>query len=436
MKELEKKTLTKQTAIELLRLEPYLFGRCVGFTKLTDLHNQWIKSMLYYGGDVTLQAHRGSYKTTAVSIALSIIIILFPNEKTMFMRKTDNDIKEIISQVKRILESPITKSLVHAIYGVELSITKSSATEINTNLTDDPRGTSQLVGMGIGGSLTGKHFDRIFTDDIVNVQDRISKAEREHTKLIYQELRNIINRGGRIFNTGTPWHKDDAFTLMPNPKKYDCYSTGLIDDDELEEIRDSMIPSLFAANYELQHIAAEDVIFQNPVTGADESKIMQARFSHIDAAYGGEDYTAFTICRKYEGKYYVFGKLWGKHVEECEPEIIKYRKYFNVRQIHCEKNADKGYLAKDLRERGEKVVPYWEDMNKFLKIVTYLKRIWKDVVFVEGTDEDYIQQILDYNENAEHDDAPDSLASLIRLLWQRRGDDEQMNYSIIGGRYV
>jgi hypothetical protein len=49
-----------------------------------------------------------------------------------------------------------------------------------------------------------------------------------------------------------------------------------------------------------------------------------------------------------------------------------------------------------------------------------LKGAWKDVIFVEGTDEDYIQQIEDYNENAEHDDAPDSLASLIRKLYYRK----------------
>ena len=82
--------------------------------------------------------------------------------------------------------------------------------------------------MGINGSITGKHFDRIFTDDIVNVQDRTSKAERDRTKIVYQELQNIRNRGGRIFNTGTPWHKEDCFSLMPNIERYDCYSTGLI----------------------------------------------------------------------------------------------------------------------------------------------------------------------------------------------------------------
>jgi hypothetical protein len=59
-------------------------------------------------------------------------------------------------------------------------------------------------------------------------------------------------------------------------------------------------------------------------------------------------------------------------------------------------------------------------MNKFLKITSYLKDVWKDVIFVKGTDKAYIEQICDYNENAEHDDAPDSLASIIRMLWKKQ----------------
>lgn len=45
--------------------------------------------------------------------------------------------------------------------------------------------------MGVNGSLTGKHYDVIFTDDIVNLKDRTSRAEREHTKSVYMELQNI-----------------------------------------------------------------------------------------------------------------------------------------------------------------------------------------------------------------------------------------------------
>lgn len=415
--------LTRAQAVEFLARTPYKLGHLVGFDRLTELHNGWIVDMVRGNGDRTLQAHRGSYKTTCVSIALAAITVLFPNDKVLFLRKTDNDIKEVISQVKKILESAQVKYLVSAIYGVDLRLTTSAAGEISTNLCTDIRGASQLVGLGTGGSLTGKHFDRIFTDDIVNIQDRISRAERDRTKVIYQELRNIVNRGGRIFNTGTPWHKDDAFTLMPDADKYDCYSTGLISEEQIAEIREKMTTSLFAANYELRHIAAEDVIFTSPTLGADCSLAEQG-ICHVDAAYGGEDYTAMTICRKKDGKYYVLGKLWRSHVDDVIPQIIELRKKLCAGQIICENNGDKGYLARDLRAKGERVTVYHENMNKFLKITSYLKAEWANVIFVEGTDSEYINQVCDYSETAEHDDAPDSLASIIRKLW-RQGDKKE-----------
>lgn len=414
--------MTRAEAVTFLRDKPYKVGILLGFTKLTLLHNDWIRMMLLSKSDKTLQAHRGSYKTTCVSIALAILMVLLPNKRILFMRKTDSDIKEIIKQVQNILLDPHFQVFVMAIYGVPVKLTIASATEVSTNLTTDVKGTAQLVGIGTGSSLTGKHFDIIFTDDIVNVQDRVSKAERDHTKIIYQELQNIKNRGGRIFNTGTPWHKDDAFSLMPDPIKYDCYQTGLINKEELAEIRKSMLSSLFAANYELRHIAAEDVIFYDPVTGGDPSLVEQGE-CQIDAAYGGEDWTAFTIGHKSGGKYYILGKCWHKHVDDCEDEIIRLRKQFNCGKIYLENNGDKGYLAKQMRSKGERVVSYHENMNKFLKITSYLKGVWEDIIFVEGTDADYINQICDYNENAEHDDCPDSLASLIRKLWVRKERD-------------
>ena len=411
----------------------------LGFTKLSSLHNKWIVDMVRGKEDKTLQSSRGTYKTTCVSVALALIIILLPNKRTMFMRKTDGDVKEVLKQVQKILLDPHTQYFVQAIYGVNLRMMVASATEILTNLTTDTKGTAQLVGIGTGASLTGKHFDRIFTDDIVNVQDRISRAERDRTKIIYQELQNIKNRGGRIFNTGTPWAKDDAFSIMPEPEKYDCYQEDvrkIISEEELEDIRSKMVPSLFAANYELRFIASEDVIFVSPRVGGDPAMVEQG-ICHIDAAYGGSDYTAFTILRKKDGQYYVLGKLWHKAVDDVIDEIIDLRKRFMAGKIYCEDNADKGYLAKDLRKRGERVVSYSEHENKYIKIVTKLKPVWKDVLFVEGTDKDYIDQICDYNEDADHDDAPDSLASLIRVTLNKQSttDANEQYHSIYGGIY-
>lgn len=414
--------MTREQAIYFLKNKPAKFAHMVGFTKLKPMHNDWIKDMVFGKDDATLQAHRGSYKTTCVSVALAEIIILMPQLHTMFMRKTDSDIIEILRQVKNILNHEVTRYFVKVIWGVDLVLTINTQKEISTNLTASTSGTSQLVGIGMGGSITGKHYDRIFTDDIVNVNDRISRAERERTKLAYQELQNIKNRdGGRIYNTGTPWSKDDCFSIMPEAKRFDCYSTGLISDEELAEIKSKMTGSLFAANYELRHIAEEDILFDAPQTGYDIALAEQGT-CHVDAAYYGEDFTAYTICNKKDGIYYVFGKCWRKHVDDCTDEIIELRKQFNAGKIYCEDNGDKGYLKKHLKERGERAASYHESMNKHLKITTYLKEAWQNVRFVVGTDEAYINQICDYNEDAEHDDAPDSLASMIRLMKKKNND--------------
>jgi hypothetical protein len=112
-------------------------------------------------------------------------------------------------------------------------------------------------------------------------------------------------------------------------------------------------------------------------------------------------------------------------VDDVQDEIIAVRKAFNAGRIHVENNADKGYLKKSLRAKGERVSDYHEHMNKYIKITSYLKAEWKNVIFVAGTDEEYINQICDYNENAEHDDCPDSLASLIRKMWNKKEDSGQ-----------
>ena len=118
--------MTRNDAVQFLLDKPYKFGHLIGFTKLTELHNDWIKDMVRGKEDKTLQAHRGSYKTTCVSIALAIIIVLLPNKTTLFMRKTDTDTKEIVRQVKKILESQQMQVFVNAIYGKSVQLDRKS----------------------------------------------------------------------------------------------------------------------------------------------------------------------------------------------------------------------------------------------------------------------------------------------------------------------
>jgi len=375
-----------------------------------------MQSMILSKSDHTILGHRNSYKTTCLSMAIAYLIILSPEKNIIFLRKTDDDVKEIIEQVRKILGKGIMQSLVVSLYGSCLQLRKSNASEIDTNLNRNTRGAVQLLGMGTAGSITGKHADIIITDDIVNLRDRVSPAERERIKGVYRELQNIKNIGGRIFNTGTPWHKEDAISIMPNVKRYPYSETGILTPGKIAELRASMTPSLFAANYELQHIAAENALFSvSPKFDSTEEKLYNG-IAHIDAAYGGEDGTALTLGRVEGDTLYMYGKLWQGHVKNILPQVEQICKRFRCAPIHCEINADKGYLASDMQRMGMVAKMYSENMNKYLKISTYLFKWWPNIVWIEGTDPEYLNQIMDYTEDAAHDDAPDSASCIARLL--------------------
>ena len=414
---------------ELLTQKPVIIGHCLGFKDLTSLHNEWLLEWLYGSEDVTIQAHRESFKTTALALFIALNALVHRDKNLIFLRKTDTDVSEVIRLIAKIMKSGIYAKLCMELWNTTPDITKETASEIHTNLYRGQTGASQIVGMGINGSLTGKHADIIITDDIVNIKDRISKAERDHTKLIYQELQNVKKRSGRIINTGTPWSKDDAFSLMPNIHKYNCYVTGIMTPSQIQDLRNKMTSSLFSCNYELRHVADDDALVHDAQFTRDVQSLYNG-ICHIDASYGGADSTAFTILAENGDNLIVYGKKYRKHVNDCLTDIFALKAKYLAGTTYCERNADKGYLAQELQAQGDIVKTYHEKMNKHIKIASYIKANWHRIYFIEDTDPEYLNEILDYTEHAPHDDCPDSLASAIRQISKK---PMALNRSIITG---
>lgn len=402
-----------------IKKHPEILGRQVGFLDMTPLHGEWIREMVFGKGDYTLQAHRGSYKSSCLAVAISLLLVLKPDRNIIFIRKADNDVSEMLGMVAKILRSEVMQEICNAVYQMPLKIVSEGSEHLSTNLWTSPMGAQQLLGIGLRASITGKHAFYVITDDICNLTDRISRAERERTKLQYDELQNIRNRGGRIINLGTPWHKEDVFSKMPNIHRYDCYVTGLLSQEKIDELRHSMAPSLFAANYELLHIASEEAFFETAPIFTEDESLLRDGMSHIDASYGGRDYTAFTCACRHGDKLYLYGRLWHKHVEKVLDECIAQAERLSCWPMYCEDNGDKGFLVKELRRRDCWGKSYTERQNKVIKISTFLRKWWPNIVFLRGTDQEYINQIMDYTEQAEHDDAPDSAAVCCRL-WDTR----------------
>lgn len=409
--------MTREQVWDIWRYHPAAVGRMVGFHDLTDqLHGKWMQHIIYGDRDYTLQAHRLSYKSSCLSVALAMWEVLNHGKNALFFRKTDGDVVESIQQAKKVLENEAFRYMAGILLQTDVELVKSTANVLTVSTYDSPRGAEQLLGLGIGGSITGKHADLIVCDDVVNLADRTSKAERDHTRAIVMELRNIVTRDGRIVFIGTPWHKDDAFALVAPPERHDCYTTGLIPPDKLEQLRQSMSPSLFAANYELRHIAAENALFDAFPSFTDDEALLYDGIAHIDAAYDGEDYTALTCACRHGDTIYLYGRLWRAHVDTVLDKALADCTRLRCAPIYCETNGDKGYLGREMRRQGAQVRLYKESANKYNKIATFLRKWWRNIVVLDGTDTAYIQQIMDYSEDAAHDDAPDSAACVCRIL--------------------
>lgn len=179
----------------------------------------------------------------------------------------------------------------------------------------------------------------------------------------------------------------------------------------------TMYHGVFYRRYILgEWVAAEGSLFQEVPSFTQDASLLRDGIAHIDAAYGGEDYTALTCGKRDGDAIYLYGRLWRAHVDTVLDAALNECSRLMCAPVWCETNGDKGYLAKEIRNRGTSPHAYPEAQNKYLKISTYLRKWWSHVVFLEGTDPAYVAQIMDYTEEAEHDDAPDSAACVCRTL--------------------
>ena len=193
-------------------------------------------------------------------------MILRTDLTILLLRKESGSTVEFVRAVKKNLQSDIAQSFSMAVNKKPIQLLKDTQTEIHTNLfTDQGSKESQLVADGVRSfAITGKHFKRIYTDDINSLKDRISNAERIQTDNIYQELTEHSYQGRGDTQHRYTWHKQDTFRLMPLPELFTIYDTGLFDEEGILKKKQSMTASLFSANYEVETCWPTRLLFPNP----------------------------------------------------------------------------------------------------------------------------------------------------------------------------
>ena len=406
-KELVKKIIQK----------PHKLGLYFGYSLLTDMHSEWIRECWLDPEDNSLQAHRGSFKTTAVIIVGCIWWLWFHfDDRIAIVRKDFTAAMEVLRAIVTVLKTEKAHILFKEIYGFDYEITVDRQDTFSWSLKKTVTVQGNISAYGMGEDMTGSHFDRMVIDDFVTIRDRTSKTEREKTKIFIQDIRaNIIEPDKPIIFSGTPWHKLDAWTVLPEPKKYDVYSTNLsrFTDKYVKYLRSITTPSMFAANYELKHVSSEEAMFNDPQYCKWDYTLFPV--GHIDAKYSGNHTGALTMmAMRPDGKVQAIGFMFTRHIIDEYNNLVSLWQKYKCGTVHIESNADKGYAARDLSDLGMLTHSYQEGENKFVKIVQNLKTYWNLIEWADETDPEFMNQVMDMQEGVEPDDCADSAASLIR----------------------
>jgi hypothetical protein len=402
---------------------PHLIGHLVGKTKLTPMHSDWIHSLWDAPRHTSLQAHRGAYKTTALTeIGVIRRLLLNPDNRIALIRETWSTANDTLKTIGLYMQQETIQELFRAFHGYYPETITSRDGRITWNFKGSITKEGSLDAYGVDTVPTGSHYDDILVDDAITINDRFSRAKRERTRANLQEIMtNILDPGRFLRAVGTPWHKEDAWEILPKPMKYDVFSTGILTPDQIEDKRLSMTSSMWAANYLLEHVNGDNLMFTDPRMEKWETNKLR-KVAHLDAAYGGRDTTALTIAsRRGDGCVQMWVRVWAGAAESHLSAIRWELEHRGCHELYMEDNGDHGMLARVFEYFGEakwlSTENYHETQNKHKKIHNYLGHFWRKIVWAMDSDPEAMAQICDYVQDAAPDDAPDSAASLLREVF-------------------
>ena len=200
-------------------------------------------------------------------------------------------------------------------------------------------------------------------------------------------------------------------------QQYSIDDNPFLDPSFVSELKKEYTGTVLYDRYILgKWAASEGALFTKYPQYTSDATLLYNGVAHIDAAYGGSDGSALTCARRDGDTLYMFGRLRNAHIDTLMGFYSSETRRLRCAPILLEKNADKGFVGKEMKRMGDIVRLYDEHQNKFMKIATFLRKWWGNIIWLEGTDKAYIEQIMAYTEQAEHDDAPDSAACMCRYF--------------------
>lgn len=275
-------------------------------------------------------------------------------------------------------------------------------------------------------SLRGRHPNHIICDDLITPDD-VSPAERERVEAVRAELMKLT---ANVIFIGQPAHAKDVYAKirnLPGVKKLELPYGSIPElDCDLQAQRAAGISEAsIQASYFLQISESERM----PFSGVEYVNFFPGNGAagFVDPSHEGNDYTAFAVGAMNFDNFVVAGFAWQKAWDDCITDIVNVMKALRVTRFAFETNGLGKHPVLLLRAQGANVREWKSQSNKHgrilnaatfkghIKLAQYLPPQLSTPDFRQAQ-QCFNDMVLDYEYKAEHDDAPDALASLMQFV--------------------
>ena len=413
--------------------------------ELEEVHLELLAYMLEQDESLHL-AFRGCGKTTsAVGPYVVGRILQDPELCVLIASRTGTYAQTIMRQVKGHL---VNDKLVR-IFGEQKDPTKWEATESNVLGKTKNTKEATLTALGAEGSLTGRHFDIIIVDDLCDLENTRTRAQRKRIHdFYYTTLDNCLKPGGQRKVIGTRYHPHDLYGwLSSNDLKGAVQIVPALHEHEDEdgEIRyESSAPRRFTVEYLLKKRAKTPALIwlmqMQCIAARFQGKVFKPEYFEGEDFYftelpEGQLYQVVdpAVTEKTENDYFAHmtgvvdsdGDVWVDSYHNLRIEFPKQAPFcideFDERdpvRLGIESNAYQAALGQEILDRRPdlkgRIIGVQTDKDKVTRALKLTSYFEAGRIHMRHEHRELVQQLLEFPDG-EHDDLFDALDLLVRI---------------------
>lgn len=322
-----------------------------------------------------------------------------PNYSNFLITKEENRGKDLVKAIIEVLNKN----------KIELKTKSSNKITLPIQQGKEPALFMAPIG---SSSYRGRHMTRAIMDDPITPDDINSPANRKRVKLVYEELTNLTPN---ITIIGQPVHKLDLYQELR--KKVACMEVVHGDIPELDcDLEAKRLAGVSEESIQANYFLKIEGLKNMPFYDIERVNFFPNKKSvaFIDPSFKGGDYTAVSIgCMNFD-KFVVVGFAYKKAWYDCIDNFVEIFRRFNVQRVAFETNSLGDEPIRVLQGLGCACVGINSSGNKHARIMN--AGIHSDSLQLSNfSNKDYVDMVVSYEYGVEHDDPPDSLASL--LMW-------------------